>query len=430
MAAIQWFEISIFGLRTKKQNQTTMDKSTKTHLEKITWLSEQPFDIRLSLIQNYFELARIMTNELFEDIVRTYTGDRYFHDPNGKKYYRHGSNPGSIRLNDQKLPVSVPRIREASSGKCVSVPEFSRSRQLEEPSDKVLQTVLHGISNRDYKKVAEHLTENIGISKSQISREFIEQSQQAIKEFCERTFEDHTFCAMLIDGKSLSNQQMIIALGITDKGIKIPLAFIQTSSENSRAVSQLLRSILSRKIKYDTGILVVIDGSKGLKKAVEEVFGKKALIQRCQWHKRENVLSYLGEKEQAIYRTKIQNAYREPDYKKAKATLLTIYSELKILNISAANSLMEGLEETLTLHRLSLARQFSRSLGTTNCIESLNSQISKYTRNIKNWVNSEQRYRWIAVALLQIEKQMKKIHNFKSLTTLKDQIKKTLKSKR
>jgi transposase-like protein len=365
-----------------------MDKATKTHQEKINWFSDQPFEVRLSLIQNYFELARIMTNELFEDIVRSYTGERYVHDPEGRKYYRHGSNPGSIRLNDQKLPVSVPRIREASSGKCVSVPEFSRSRQLEEPSEKILQTVLHGISSRDYKKIAEHLTESIGISKSQVSREFIEQSQQAVKEFCERTFEDHSFCALLIDGKSLSNQQMIIALGITDKGIKIPLAFIQTSSENSRAIAQLLRSILARKFRYDTGILVVIDGSKGLKKAVEDVFGKKALIQRCQWHKRENVLSYLGEKEKEVYRTKIQNAYREPDYKKAKAILLSIHAELKILNMSAANSLMEGLEETLTLHRLNLARPFSRSLGTTNCIESLNSQIGKYTRNIKHWMNS------------------------------------------
>lgn len=407
-----------------------MDKVTKTHQEKINWFSEQPFEVRMSLIQNYFEMARIMTNELFEDIVREYTGPRYSHDPEGKKYYRHGSNPGSIRLNDQKLPIQVPRIREAGSGRCVSIPEFSSSRKLEEPSDKILHTVLHGISNRDYKKVAEHLTESIGISKSQISREFIEQSEQSIKEFCERTFEDHTFCALLIDGKSLSNQQIIIALGITDKGIKIPLGFIQTSSENSRAISQLLRSIINRKFKYDTGILVVIDGSKGIKKAVEDVFGKKALLQRCQWHKRENVLSYLSEKDKVVYRTKIQNAYREPYYQKAKAILMEIYTELKVINISAANSLMEGLEETLTLHRLDLTRQFSRSLGTTNCIESLNSQIGKYTRNVKRWTNSEQRYRWVAVALLQIEKQMKKIHNFKSLPKLIEQIKSMLKSKR
>ncbi len=94
-----------------------MDKATKTHQEKINWLSDQPFEVRLSLIQNYFELARIMTNELFEDIVRQYTGARYSHDPDGKKYYRHGSNPGSIRLIDQKLPIEVPRIREAESGK-------------------------------------------------------------------------------------------------------------------------------------------------------------------------------------------------------------------------------------------------------------------------------------------------------------------------
>lgn len=406
-----------------------MDKATKTHREKVNWLFEQPFEVRLSLLQNYLELVRIMTNELFEDVIRQYTGERYSHEAEGKKYYRHGSNPGSIRLNDQKLPIEVPRIRDAFSGKCVSVPEFSKARRLEEPTETILNTVLHGISSRDYKKVAEHLTESIGLSKSQISREFIEQSEQSIKEFCERTFEDHTFCAIFIDGKSMANQQIVIVLGVTDKGFKIPLGFIQTSSENARAIGQLLRSILSRKFKFEGGILVVIDGAKGIRKAAEDVFGKKALIQRCQWHKRENVVSYLSEKDKAVYRVQLQNAYREPDYKKAKATLLSIHGELKKINLSAANSLIEGLEETLTLQKLKMASQFSRSLGTTNCIESLNSQIGKYTRNIKRWTNSEQRYRWTAVALLEIEKRMKKIHNFRSLSKLIEQIKITLKSK-
>lgn len=407
-----------------------MNKTTKTHRECFTWMSEQPFDVRLSLIQNYLELVRISTNELFEDIVRRYTGPRYEHEPGGKAYYRHGSNPGSIRLKDQKLPIQIPRIRDAQSGECVSVPEFSRARKLEEPSDALMNRLLHGISSRDYKKVADHLSESIGLSKSQVSREFIEQSEQAIKEFCERTFEDHSFCALFIDGKSLANEQMVIALGVTQMGVKIPVGFIQTSSENNRAIAQLLRNLLSRKFKFDGGILVVVDGAKGIIKAVKDVFGKKALIQRCQWHKRENVVSYLNEKDREEYRAKIQNAFRETDYNKAKARLLEIRTSLHRVNIAAANSLEEGLEETLTLHKLEIAGPLSRSLSTTNCIESLNSLLGKYFRNVKRWTNSAQRYRWTAAALLQIETQMKKISNFKSLKKLNEQIKEAIKSNR
>jgi transposase-like protein len=404
-----------------------MSKTTKVHRETATWLFEQPIEIRVQLIQNHLELCRIMTNQLFEDIVSQMTGPRYEHDPEGKSYYRHGYNPGSIKLNDQKLPVQIPRIREASTGKCVSVPEFSKLKKIEEPSDEILNRILHGISTRDYKRVTAHLTESLGLSSSQISREFIDQSELAVKEFCERTFEDHTFSALMIDGKSLASEQMVIALGVTDKGYKIPLGFIQTASENSRAISQLLRDLIKRKFKFDGGILVIIDGSTGIKKAVVDVFGRKAIIQRCQWHKRENVLGHLNDKNRDVFKTKIQNAYREPDYKKAKAALVAIQAELKTINQSAANSLTEGLEETLALHKLNLARHLCRSLGTTNCIESLNSQLGKYTRNVKRWTNSNQRHRWVAAALLQIESRMKKIHNFKSLKKLNEEIKKYLK---
>ena len=118
---------------------------------------------------------------------------------------------------------------------------------------------------------------------------------------------------------------MVVALGVTDKGIKIPVGFIQTSSENSKEISQLLKQIIEKKFTFTHGILVVIDGSKGLHKAVVDVFGKKDLIQRCQWHKRENVLSYFSDRDKSNFKTKIQNAYREPDYQKAKLTLLATH---------------------------------------------------------------------------------------------------------
>ena len=222
---------------------------------------------------------------------------------------------------------------------------------------------------------------------------------------------------------------MVVALGVTDKGIKIPVGFIQTSSENSKEIIQLLKQIIEKKFTFTHGILVVIDGSKGLHKAVVDVFGKKDLIQRCQWQKRENILSYLSDRDKSNFKTKIQNAYREPDYQKAKSTLLATHKELLKINKNAANSLMEGLEETLMLHKLKVAQIFSRSLGTTNYIENLNSKMAKYVRNVKNWSNSNQRQRWIAASLLEIEHRLNKIHNFKHLNKLQDAIKNHLSKK-
>ena len=407
-----------------------MSKTTKVQRENINWFYEQPVDIKFEMVMNHFEMSRIMINQIFEEIIREKTGDRYEHALTGqKKYYRHGFNPGSVKLGDHKLPVEIPRIREASSGKCIPLPGIEKFKQIEEPNEEVLKKVLHGISTRDYKKVTEHLAESFGLSSSQVSREFKEQSEEAFKHFCERTYEDHNFVALLIDGKYLASEQMVVALGITDKGIKIPVGFIQTSSENSRAISQLLKQIINKKFTFTHGLLVIIDGSKGLHKAVTDVFGKKVVIQRCQWHKRENVLRYLSDRDKSNFKTKIQNAYREPDYQKAKSILMSIHKELLKINQNAANSLLEGIEETLTLHKLKVAQIFSRSLGTTNCIESLNSQMAKYVRNVKRWSNSNQRQRWVASALLELENNLNKIHNFKHLNKLQEAIKNQLSKK-
>ena len=407
-----------------------MSKTTKVQRENINWFYEQPVDIKFEMVMNHFEMSRIMINQIFEEIIREKTGDRYEHALTGqKKYYRHGFNPGSVKLGGHKMPVEIPRIREASSGKCIPLPGIEKFKQIEEPNEEVLKKVLHGISTRDYKKVTEHLAESFGLSSSQVSREFKEQSEEAFKHFCERTYEDHNFVALLIDGKYLASEQMVVALGITDKGIKIPVGFIQTSSENSRAISQLLKQIINKKFTFTHGLLVIIDGSKGLHKAVTDVFGKKVVIQRCQWHKRENVLSYLSDRDKSNFKTKIQNAYREPDYQKAKSILMSIHKELLKINQNAANSLLEGIEETLTLHKLKVAQIFSRSLGTTNCIESLNSQMAKYVRNVKRWSNSNQRQRWVASALLELENNLNKIHNFKHLNKLQEAIKNQLSKK-
>jgi transposase-like protein len=201
---------------------------------------------------------------------------------------------------------------------------------------------------------------------------------------------------------------------------------VQSNTEHSKPVAQMLRELTERGLKYEDGILAVIDGSKGINKAVQEVFVGKVVIQCCQWHKRENVVSYLNEALQEQYRSRLQQAYQETDYKKARRQLQQIADDLKQHNLHASRSLQEGLEQTLTMQRLGLMQEVGRSFCTTNCIENLNSQIEKYVHKVKRWMNSDQRYRWVIMAITESEKNMRKVVGFKKIYLLKEALKKEI----
>jgi transposase-like protein len=171
---------------------------------------------------------------------------------------------------------------------------------------------------------------------------------------------------------------------------------------------------------------VVIDGSKGLRAAVKRALGKRAVVQRCQWHKRENVLKHLSKGEQAAMRRRLQRAYEKPTYQEAKAALNEILRELEQRNLSAARSLEEGLEETLTLHRLGVFGPLSVSLKTTNCIESIFSQVETRCRKVSHWKNASQKHRWLAASLLDIEPRLRRIRGYRHLPLLREAIQKAL----
>lgn len=233
--------------------------------------------------------------------------------------------------------------------------------------------------------------------------------------------------ALFIDGKTFADEEMLIALGITIDGRKIPLGFEQTVSENERVCTQFLQKLVDRGLCFDQGLLIIIDGAKGLYRAVKTVFGEFCLIQRCQWHKRENVCAYLAKSDQARIRKKLQKAYDQDTYEQAKTELLAIRKELERLNGSAARSLDEGLEDTLTLHWLGLMPYLKQSFRTTNCIESLNSQVAQRTRNVKRWTTSDQCHRWLAAALMDIEPHLRVVKGFRYLPMLRQVIQRELK---
>ena len=261
------------------------------------------------------------------------------------------------------------------------------------------------------------------MSKSSISRSFIDRTEEKLKEFESRPLEHLQIIALFIDGKYLSKEQIIICMGVTLQGEKIPLGFVQAATENSEPIKDLLTNLKERGLSWEEGLLCVIDGSKGIRKAIEESFGEKAIVHRCQWHKQENILKYIPEKDHAVIKRKYQQAINKESYKEAKESLKALKRDLETINVSAARSLDEGLEDILTLHRLGLNEEFSKSFSTTNCIENLNSQIRKYLNKVKSWRNSKERYRWIAAALLEIEIKMRKVNNFKQLDKMQKAIK-------
>ena len=266
---------------------------------------------------------------------------------------------------------------------------------------------------RNYAAAAEVIPGAIGLSGSTVSRGFIEASAVKLRELQERDLSGEDVVAVVRDGKTFADVTLVIALGITLAGEKRVLGFVETDTENARVLTLFLRSLVERGLDLSQGVLVIRDGGKGLRAAVRKAFRHRALVQRCQWHKRENVVSHLAKNEQAVWRQRLQRAYTRPDYDEALGALETLHGELDERNQAAAGSLAEGLDETLTWHRLGVYGVLGRSLKTTNGLESVNALVEERCAKVDHWQNSNQRHRWLATALLDIEPRLRKVMGYR-----------------
>lgn len=399
-------------------------QNTNNRNKNLGWFQNLEIEEQLNIFQDYSEMLKIIATNLMQEDIERKCGERYSRQkPESGRYNRRGYNPGSIKIGAEKIPIEVPRYKDNYSQRVENNDLYSQLKEQESPREEMIKSILLGLSQKDYGKLSKTIAESFGLSQSSISRKFIEESSKELEAYEKIDLSNYDFTALLIDGKYLSREQIVIAMGVTITGDKLLLGFIQSTTENSRAVKGLQKDLLDRDFKFDEGLLCVLDGSKGLSKAVRETFGKYCLIQRCNWHKRENVVSYLNEKDQEFFRYRMQSAYREPTYEGAKSKLMEILNELEKKNRSAANSLREGLEETLTLHRLGLAVELGRSLSTTNAIENVNSKLARYLRKIKNWKSPDMLARWIAMGLIEVESRLRRIHNYKKLYLLRDALK-------
>lgn len=375
---------------------------------------------KIALIQMLIPMGLKAVEEELQAEVLQLVGERYSREGNAGRW---GSNPGSVCLGDQRVSIKVPRVMDRMSGKSVPLESYQALRNGSLLDEVAFRRVLCGISTAKYEEAALSVPQTFGIKKSSISKKFIRASGRQLQKLLNRPLKDEDIIAIFIDGKYFADNQIVIAVGVTIQGEKIVLGFIESSTENHMVCKEFIQGLMDRGLNTENEILFIIDGSKGLSKGIKEVLGEKALIQRCQWHKRENVVSYLSKEHQAPFRRKLQAAYGQPSYDEAKKSLNAVKKELKLLNASAVTSLEEGFEETLMLHRLGMFSKLGTSFKTTNCIEALNHQLGIYTDRVDYWKNSDQRQRWIGSSLLAIEPKLRKVKGHKDLKELRIQMK-------
>lgn len=383
----------------------------------LRWLLAQPADVKIAMLESHLDLCRLLVNEILEEEVAALCGAKYAHDkPQQGRYSRWGVNPGSVRIGEHRLTISVTRVKDHEADQMVTLKSYERLRDTTLDEEYLLRGILLGLSVRDFADLHAQPSAR-ALTKSAVDQAFIERSAERLKEFEARRYDELEFVALFMDGKYLVGQQIVLVLGVTLQGRKVPLGFVQTTSEHHLPCVDLFKQLLRQGLQVRGGLLFILDGAKGFHKAVTEVFGAQALIQRCQWHKRENLFSYFAKDRHVWLKEQLHSAWAQTDYATAHTALQDLAQRLERENRSAANSLREGLAETLTLQRLGMT-EFSRSFATTNCIENLNSQLEKTTRNVKRWTNSDQRHRWVAASLLEAEPRMRKVDNYERLPYL------------
>jgi transposase-like protein len=378
---------------------------------------------QVELIQTLIPLGLKAVSDLLNQEVEKLAGPKHSRLGGEPGHYQWGSERGYVYLMDQKLAINRPRVRKDKGKEEVPLATYTGLQQPRRAEDLVFKKVLAGLSCRQYQACAEAIPETFGLSPSTVSRRFIKSSAKQLEKLLERDLSGQDFVALFLDGKTFAEDEMIIALGVTVTGKKVILGLVQTATENEKVIKEFLRQLLDRGLKIAEGILVVIDGSRGLQAAIRKIFHHQAIVQRCQWHKRENVVSYLPESHRKAWRKKLQRAYEQKTYEEASQALDRLKPELQLLNASALNSLEEGLEETLTLHRLGLFKYLGKSFKTTNIIESLMSQVEQRTGKIDYWKNSSQKQRWVASALLAIEPSLRGVQGFRYLDRLREALK-------
>jgi transposase-like protein len=333
---------------------------------------------------------------------------------------RGGHTAGAVVLGGQRIGIKRPRARSLEHGE-LRLPTYEWAAQRDPLDAATLSAIAAGVSTRRYAGTLDELPppeEALSVSKSAVSRRFVALSQEQLNEWLSRSLADIDLPVVMIDGIHFRDRVILVALGIDAKGDKHVLGLREGSTESTRVVRSLLSDLIERGLDADRARLWVIDGGKALRRAIVECFGALALVQRCQEHKRRNVIEHLPEELHASVGRGLRDAWGSANVGLAKKQLQRLATSLQAQHPGAAVSLREGLEETLTVQCLGITGALYRTLRTTNPIENLNGSIGHYTRNVKRWKDGAMTLRWVASALSDASGRFRKLRGYRDMKTL------------
>jgi putative transposase len=328
-----------------------------------------------------------------------------------------GSELSPVYYDGQKVLIDRLRLR-GKDNKEIPLATFEALRNPKGMRSSVMKNMVLGISSRNYEETVEGFMRGYGIKKSSVSRHFVMATAQQMREFLERDLCGLDLVAIFIDGIEFKGHLLVVALGLDKDGRKHVLGLWQGATENATVCASLLQDMTRRGLATGKDYLFVLDGSKALRSAVTRVFGEDALVQRCQQHKRRNVREHLPEEHQATIDARLKTAYNMADFDEAKKTLELTVKYLERLNPSAAASLKEGLEETLTIHKLGITGLLRKTLSTTNPIEACFSVTRTITGRVKRWRGNDMVQRWAVAALLRAERKFNCVKGYRELPKL------------
>jgi putative transposase len=363
-----------------------------------------------------------VVHELMELEVTEVVGPKGKHDRD-RTAKRHGHEDGSMTLGGRRVPVSRPRVRSVEDEHELSVASYEYFTARDPLQRAVMDRMLAGVSTRKFARVGEPIGETVERTssskrKSTVSEMFIEKTRTALGELMARRLDDTRLAVMMLDGLEIAGRVHVVALGITTDGVKIPLGLWEGSTENATLARSLLADLVDRGLDPGQAILFVLDGGKALRRAIRDVFGERALVHRCHRHKERNVLDLLPERDRPKVLARIRGAWALSDATEAETQLKALASELERSWPDAGASLREGLPETLTLMGLGITGQLTKTLSSTNPIESMIEIVRHTQRNVKRWQDGDMRKRWTAAGMLQAEQQFRRIVGYSDLAKL------------
>jgi transposase-like protein len=358
---------------------------------------------------------------MFDAEISQVCGPKGRHDTN-RAAVRHGAGRGSVTLGGRRVAVSRPRARTVD-GQEVPLASYTHFAAEDLLTEVVMERMLAGVATRRHARTAEPVSEKVSgtqksVSKSAISRRFVRQTETALAELMARDLSELDIKVLMLDGEYMAERCVVVALAITADGTKVPVGLWDGATENKTVVRALLADLVDRGLDFDDGLLVVIDGAKALSAAVREVFGDKALIQRCTLHKRRNIADHLPDKEKAWVDAKLVKAFNHPDPDTGLRNAKSLATQLQKSHPRAAASLREGLEEMFTVTRLGLDGRLAKTLTTSNPIESMISIAKATNRNVTRWRDGQMVLRWTAAGMLNAERSFRRIKGYKQMPQL------------